>query len=167
MTAKKFLKVRISEYSLCGDSAHLKSFGLGSCVGLVIWDPKKKIGGMAHILLPASKNHDHHAETAKYAAGAVAVLSNELDRAGCRVDRLVAKIAGGANMFAARFNMFADESGLNIGKRNVRAVKQALARRKIPLVAQEVGGELGRTIEFDPASGALTIYRSSGEVIVI
>jgi len=145
----------------------LKSYGLGSCIGLVIWDRARKIGGMAHILLPAARNHSFRHKSAKYASSAVTVLVEELLGRGCDHKQLVAKIAGGANMFPLRFNLACSEPGTSIGQLNVRAVKQALVRRKIPLVSEEIGGERGRTIEFDPRSGELFVYNSSGEVKVI
>lgn len=164
---KKVLRVRISECILAKDSERLKSSGLGSCIGLVIWDPQKKIGGMAHILLPSSSNSRPPKRSAKYASSAVALLIQELKSAGCRPRNLVAKIAGGANMFPQKFNTACGELGINIGDRNTAAVKQELAKKKIRLVSEDLGGETGRTIEFNPKTGELCIYKSSGEVIVI
>lgn len=164
---KKVLRVRISEHGVARDSERLKSYGLGSCVGLVIWDPHKKIGAMAHILLPSASNTGARRKSAKYAASAVILLVEEMVAAGCRPDKLVAKMAGGATMFPRRFNVAWKEMGLNIGQRNVRAVRQALARKKIKLLAEEVGGETGRTIEFNPGTGEMVVSKSNGEVIVI
>ena len=70
-------------------------------------------------------------------------------------------------MFASRFNRGCEGPGRSIGERNIRAVKSALARKKIRLVSEETGGECGRTIEFNPRTGEMTVYHSSGEVRVI
>ena len=167
---KKVLRVRISEHSVARDSERLKSFGLGSCIGLVIYDPHKKIGAMAHILLPRPANSHAREKSAKYAASAVALLIEELRKAGCNPGHLRAKMAGGANMFPRRFNPAADHRAItsaSIGERNARAVRQALARRKVTLVAEEVGGEQGRTIEFNHQTGELAVYKSSGELKVL
>ena len=164
---RKVLRVRISEHGVARGSERLKSYGLGSCICLVVFDPRKKIGAMAHVLLPKPANSHGKAKSAKYAASAVAVLVDELCGAGCDSRHLVAKIAGGANMFPRRFNLSCDAFGMSIGERNIRAVKQALARKRIRLVAEEVGGETGRTIEFNPRNGELIVYKSNGEVKVI
>lgn len=164
---EKILRVRISEYQIAQSGILLKSYGLGSCIGVVIWDAEKKLGAMAHILLPYSKNSDGNRSSARYAGNAVAILIQELIKAGADKKRLVAKIAGGANMFSAKFNPPDKELQAEIGARNIRAVRKALSQNGIPLVAQEVGGELGRTIEFDPGTGALLIYKSNGEGKII
>jgi len=164
---KKEVRIKISEYCLAPESEIIKSYGLGSCIGLALWDPKKKIGALAHILLPSSRNSRPRAGSARYASSAVSLMLEEMIKAGCRRDRLVAKVAGGANMFPARFNPAADGPGLNIGKRNIQAVRRALARKKIPIAGQEVGGEIGRTIEFNPQTGELRVYKSTGEVKII
>ncbi len=164
---RKSVRIKISEYYLAKNGETIKSYGLGSCVGVAVWDPKKKIGALAHILLPASKNSAAAANSAKYAPGAVAVMMEELVEAGCEPRRLLAKMAGGANIFPRRFNSCAGEPGANLGRRNVLAARKALARKKIPLAAEEVGGETGRIIEFNPATGELRIYKSTGEVKII
>jgi len=167
---KKVLRVRISEHLLARESERLKSYGLGSCIGLVIYEPHKKIGAMAHILLPRPGNSHVREKSAKYAASAVAVLITELREAGCDPSHLRAKMAGGANMFPRKFNPAperAERPGSSIGERNTRAVRRALARKKIRLVAEEVGGEQGRTIEFNPRTGELLVYKSSGEIKVV
>ncbi len=161
---KKSIRIRISQYCLARNLEIIKSFGLGSCVGLVIWDPKKKIGAMAHILLPSQHNSDPAVNSAKYAASAVALMVEELIKAGCHPERLVAKIAGGANMFPRRFNLFDAGPGFNIGRRNILATRKALAKKKIAIAGEDVGGERGRTIEFNPRTGELKIYQSTGEV---
>jgi chemotaxis protein CheD len=164
---KKVLRVRISEHNLARDSERLQSYGLGSCVALVLWDPHQKIGAMAHILLPSASNSGTREKSAKYASSAVSLLVEELVSAGCSPARLVAKIAGGATMFPRRFNVARKELGTNIGRRNVTAVRQALARKKIELLAAEVGGEIGRTIEFNPRNGQMIVSKSNGEVLII
>jgi chemotaxis protein CheD len=164
---KKVLRVRISEHNLARETEHLKSYGLGSCVGLVLWDPHKKIGAMAHILLPSGAGAAAAGKSAKYAASAVTLLLEEMCLAGCKPEKLVAKIAGGATMFPRKFNVARKELGANIGGRNVAAVRHALAKKKIKLLAEEVGGDMGRTIEFIPRTGELIVSKSNGEVVTI
>jgi len=163
---RKPVRIRISEYHLARNGEPIKSYGLGSCVGVAIYDPRKKIGALAHILLPAGKNSKKAAGSAKYASSAVALMVEELLKAGCDPRRLRAKMAGGANMFPRQFNV-GGRPGADIGRRNIRAAAKALAQKNIPLAAAEVGGETGRTIEFNPATGELRIYQSTGEVKII
>jgi len=164
---QRTVQVKISEWRIADAHARLKSYSLGSCVGLVLWDPKKKIGAMAHILLPDSKNSRPSTTSAKFARPAVEILIEKLCQKGCARERLVAKMAGGANMFPKKFNPAQEILGRNIGFRNVRALRKILKEKSIPIIAQDVGGELGRTIEFNPKTGELIIYKSNGEVRVI
>jgi len=121
----------------------LQTCGLGSCVGACLWDPVTKIGGMAHVMLPSSTLAKGGNE-AKFADTAVPILINEMVRLGADKSRLVAKIAGGAQMFA----FYSANDIMKIGDRNTEAVKAVLQQAKIRLLAQDTGGNYGRTIEF-------------------
>jgi chemotaxis protein CheD len=162
---KKAVRIKISEYYLAQKSELIKSYGLGSCVAVVIWDPKKKIGAMAHILLPSSNNSSD--ASAKYASSAVATMLGELVKAGANQKHLIAKLAGGANMFPRKFNPYLQGPGANIGRRNIQAARKALLSQKIPIVAEDVGGEIGRTIEFNSETGELFVHKSNGETKII
>ena len=132
----------------------IRTAGLGSCVGVVLYDSHKKIAGMAHIMLPESSlARGTTVHKAKFADTAIADLIQLLEKHGSHVSRLKAKIAGGAQMF--HFTTKSDI--MRIGPRNVEAVKKELARYAIPIVAEDVGGSSGRTIEFDPATGKLLV----------
>ena len=119
-------------------------------MGVCIWDPGE-IGGMVHIMhsiLPAGG-----LIKPKYADTGVALLIDEIVRQGGNRNRLVAKIAGGAQMFS-----FPGQSSImKIGERNTEAVKEALQREKIKLLAEDTGGNFGRTIQFFPETGLLLI----------
>ena len=163
------IKVRIAEFQIGRMPALLKSYGLGSCVGVAIYDPEARVGGLAHVLLPAWHKGKGKSAAAppknplKYADLALAELRNRLLAEGCRADRLLAKIAGGANMFSA---LIPNPSGgpikPAIGDRNVSAVKTELKRLGIPIRAEDVGGEEGRTVELDTQTGALRVTTSRG-----
>jgi chemotaxis protein CheD len=147
-------KVGIADMKLVKIPDHIRTSGLGSCVGLVIYDLEKKVAGLAHVMLPESslsKVTDFN--PAKYADTAVEVLVSRLVTNGARKSALKAKMAGGAQMF-----QFASTSEMmRIGPRNVEAVRKELDRLKIHLVSEDVGGNSGRTIEFDPSVGFLSI----------
>lgn len=129
----------------------MSSIGLGSCVGLIIHDPGKGIGGLAHVMLPDSAGRTER--PGKFADTAVDVLVNSLLEKGCRKSGLVAKIAGGAAMFKAF------SGNLNIGERNVNALKECLKNYNIPLNAECVGGSVGRTITYYPSDGGKVIVK--------
>ncbi|HUU75779.1 MAG TPA: chemotaxis protein CheD [Methanoregulaceae archaeon] len=133
----------------------MSSIGLGSCVGLVIHDPIKCIGGMAHVMLPDSGGRTER--PGKFADTAVETLVSELIGKGCRLAIMQAKIAGGAAMFKT----FSEN--LNIGERNVNAIRECLKDRKIPIIAEDVGGCTGRTIVYHPTcAGKLMIKLADG-----
>lgn len=150
----EIVKVGIADMNLVKTPNHIRTSGLGSCVGIVIYDEGRELAGLAHVMLPdSSLAKAGTVNIAKYADTAVKELVNRLINNGARLHSLKAKIAGGAQMF-----QFANTSDLmRIGPRNVEAVKKELASLKISIVGEDVGGSSGRTIEFDPKSCMLTI----------
>jgi len=134
----------------------LTTLGLGSCVGVTLYDKAKKIGGMAHVMLPTYKGFEGQ-NIAKFADSAIIELINQLSRAGVPRNAVVAKIAGGAHMFGRTQN----NDMLKIGERNAAACTAILKQLGIPIVANDTGGSRGRTIELNMENGALKI-RSVG-----
>lgn len=124
---------------------------LGSCIGTCIYDPKLKIGGMSHIMLPSSKKPSNNLK--KYADTAIPLMIDEMIKLGAQKERLVAKLAGGATMFKHSENSLMGE----IGKNNIVSVREILAVMKIPVLSEEVGGDFGRTIDFYLETGELKI----------
>ncbi|HLS20390.1 MAG TPA: chemotaxis protein CheD [Bacillota bacterium] len=148
------IRVGISDLNIALAPNKIRTTGLGSCVGVVIYDQQRKIAGLAHVMLPDSnltkeKNYNIY----KYANTAIPYLVNLLKKNGARSFALKAKIAGGAQMF----KLSADSNVMRIGPRNVEAVEKALQQINIPIVAKDVGGNSGRTIEFDPETGCLNV----------
>jgi len=148
------VKVGIADLNIVHHNTKIRTSGLGSCVGVVIYDLAKQIAGMAHIMLPDSnltkqKNFNKY----KYADTAIDILIGKLLDEGARKFSLKAKIAGGAQMFT-----FQSSSEITrIGPRNIEAVKERLKIHRIPIVAEDVGGNNGRTIEFDAITGMLKV----------
>lgn len=131
---------------------------VGSCVAIGIYDPIGRRGGLAHVMLPDSSISPNDLIHAKFADTAVPALANAIAKNGGGKS-LLAKIAGGANMFPTVIN-----SGLAIGEKNIDAVKVALTANKIKLIAEEVGGSQGRKVIFNVAAGIMTVKRFGGEV---
>lgn len=147
------IKVGIAELKVAKSPVNLSSAGLGSCVGICLYDPDNRIGGLAHIMLPDSTQARNPENKAKYADSAVGVLISEMQKAGATKTRMVAKIVGGAQMF-----IFPNTSDfMRIGDRNVEATKNSLAEQQIPLIAQDTGGNFGRSIELCTVNGKLYI----------
>jgi len=130
----------------------LTTLGLGSCVGITLFDKAKKIGGMAHCMLPTYKGFEGQ-NIAKFVDSAVIELINQLVRIGASRTALVAKIAGGAHMFGRSQN----SDMLKIGERNAAAGLAILRQLSIPVHANDTGGSHGRTIELNIETGALKI----------
>lgn len=158
------VKVGIADLNTVTSPNKIRTSGLGSCVGVVIYDAAKQIAGLAHIMLPdSSLTKQTNFNEYKYADTAIDVLINKLIAMGASKASLKAKIAGGAQMF--NFNSNSDI--MRIGPRNVEAVKESLASHNIPIVSSDVGGNKGRTIEFDPATSQLKIRTvNEGEKII-
>lgn len=163
--------VGVAEMRVCDNSTILASFGLGSCVAVAIYDPHKGIGGLAHVMLPESKGGQDVAP-GKFADTAVEGLVGELVLKGANKRRLVSKIAGGAQMFEIpglrhESSFVGTRREFAIGERNVQAVKQALERQKVCLLAEDTGGRHGRTVKFNTATGEMEITSiQSGRIVI-
>ena len=133
---------------------------LGSCVGVALYDLTAKVGGLAHVLLSDSRGSADH--PGKYADTAIATLLVEMETMlkGKRRSRILAKIAGGANMFAT-------SSLVSIGEQNIQAVERILSGREIPILARHVGGETGRRMTLDPKTGIVEIRIPGGGDVTI
>jgi len=129
----------------------LTTFGLGSCVGIALYDRTRKIGGLSHILLPKAPP-DETSASAKYADTAIGELIGRLTAAGANPRALTAKLAGGASMFAR-----GGGDMMQIGRRNVEMCREILSARVIPVIAEDTGGTVGRTIVFDCETGVLLV----------
>jgi chemotaxis protein CheD len=154
MYSVQVVKVGIAELDIVKAPDFIRTSGLGSCVGAVIYDLPSGVAGLVHVMLPDSNLAKMGMiNEAKYADTAINALISRLLKNGAQKRHLKAKIAGGAQMFQfASSNDF-----MRIGPRNVEAVKQELKRNGIPLAAEDVGGSNGRTIEFNPKTGVLQI----------
>lgn len=147
------VRVGIADLNIVKYPGTIRTSGLGSCVGVVLYDELKKIAGMVHIMLPESSlDRSGKMNHAKYADSGIYALMEMLKVEGVRPMTLKAKIAGGSQMFK-----FGSNDTLRIGPRNVDAVKQELKRLSIPILAEETGGSSGRTIEFNPETSMLSV----------
>ncbi len=148
------IKVGMADLNIVSPPLTIRTSGLGSCVGVVLYDDSTSISGMAHVMLPSSSlGKQVNLNVAKYADTAIPALLTMLEKKGAKLYSIKAKLAGGAQMFA--FSTSNDM--MRIGPRNVEAIKEKLKELRIPIVAEDVGGKSGRTIEFNPESKMLNI----------
>lgn len=149
------IRVRIAEFKVAKGDVLLVAIGLGSCVGVAVYDPEHELGGMAHILLPgrgSSKDNPN-----KFCDTSIDAMISQIVAMGGAIKSLKAKIVGGAHMFA-----WLGDSSKGVGERNVRAAKNKLASLNIPIVVEETGGSEGRTVEFHAGSGAMVVRNARG-----
>jgi chemotaxis protein CheD len=157
------IKVGMADLKVAKAPDILQTCGLGSCVGICLWDAATKVAGMAHIMLPDSSQSKSQLNQAKFADTAIILLIESMLELGCHKTRLVAKIAGGAQMFS----FYGKNDIMRIGERNAEAVKVTLQKERIRLLAQDTGGNYGRTIEFSAVNGQLLIKTINvGESII-
>ena len=147
------IKVGMADYKVGRAPTTLISYGLGSCIGVSLYDPQTKIGGLLHIMLPDSSKSRSNENRAKFADTGINDMLQEVLRMGAVKSRLVAKLAGGSQMFA-----FANGSDImRVGLRNAAAAKEILGKLSIPVVAEDTGGNYGRTVQIDLSNGVYKV----------
>ncbi|HEX5869489.1 MAG TPA: chemotaxis protein CheD [Longimicrobium sp.] len=145
--------VKVAQAAVGGPDDTLVTLGLGSCVAILLHDAEARVGGLAHVLLPEPALSRDQGNASKFATTAVPALVQEMARMGARPGRLKARLVGGAAMFQTLMV----PGSLNMGARNVIASKQALEAAGIPLVAEDVGGDYGRSVRFYVGAGKTTV----------
>ena len=146
--------VRVAELIVRQAPAQLDALGLGSCVAVILHDPEARVGGLAHVLLPtAAVGERPDATPGRYAQSAAPALLEAVLAAGAARHRVVARLVGGATMFR---NLTAPGL-IAIGERNTVAARRALDTLSLPLVAEAVGGDYGRSVRFDLEAGTITV----------
>lgn len=149
----EIIKVGMADLNVAKDEDILTTLGLGSCVGVTLYDPITKVAGLAHIMLPSSKTIRNNTNLAKFADTAIILLLEKVLKLGARRTRLVSKLAGGAQMFS-----FSNKNDImKIGERNAIATKEILNELRIPIRAEDTGGNFGRTIELHASTGIMLV----------
>lgn len=160
---KKIIEVNIAEMKIGSAPDILVTRGLGSCLGITIYDPLKKIGGIAHPMLPDINLARVKSNPYRFVNSAIMKMIEELEKMGGLKSRFVAKIFGGAKMFSS----FAQDNLLNVGQKNIDMALNVLKDLGIKIVAQDTGGNFGRTVEFDLEDGKTyvnTVFKGKKEI---
>jgi chemotaxis protein CheD len=152
MTDTIVIRVGVADYAVAAEGT-IATIGLGSCVAIVLYDPVAHVGGLAHVLLPHESMSRDRSKPAKFPGTAVPLLLSKMSALGARPNRVRAKIIGGASMFAN----LVPPSGINIGERNVTAVKEVLAGANVPIVAEDTGSDYGRSVYLSLADGRVEV----------
>ena len=147
------VQVRVADAAVEQGDATIFTIGLGSCVAIVLHDADRRVGGLAHILLPSETLSQDRTNRAKFPTTAVPLLLERMSALGAKRSRIVAKLAGGASMFTTLL----PNGGLQMGERNLIATRAALAKASIPVVAEDVGGGHGRNVFFRVSSGVVEV----------
>jgi chemotaxis protein CheD len=152
--------VGVADLAVTTEGASLETSGLGSCVAVAVYDerPDSSVGGLLHAMLPCADDGSsaRRSAVAKYVDSGLDELASHLESDLVARDHLVAKVAGGSDMLGVA----SDEP---IGGRNVAAARTHLDRIGVPVVAEDVGGDHGRSVRFDPSTGVVSITSAHGD----
>lgn len=157
------IRIGMADLNICKAPDILTTLGLGSCIGLTMYDPITKIGGMVHYMLPDSTAISNNSNIAKFADTGIRELLQRMLDAGANRNSLESKIAGGAQMFAINHTSIIG----SIGERNTIAAKEILKELKIKLVAEDTGLNFGRTVELHCETGEFYIKAVKKPVKII
>ena len=147
------VKIGMADLGTAKSPGSLITLGLGSCVGIVLYDKVNKVGGLAHIMLPYSTEIKNNSNKSKFADTAIEILINKMIDLGAKKRNIIGKLAGGSQMFS--FN--SKSNVLTIGERNVKASKEKLKGHNIKIISEDTGGNYGRTIELNTEDGSLLV----------
>lgn len=161
--ADEEIKVGMGDIAVAQNTGTLAIIGLGSCVGVALYYPKGRIGGLAHIMLPDSSRSRPGTNMDKYADVGLPVMLGRMKKLGAEPLWMTARLVGGASMFKTTNTNGA--GGFNIGESNVAACKEFLKKEKIRLAGEEVLGTKGRTMRFDLLTGKIFVRYVDGATL--
>lgn len=152
------INVGIGEIKVADNYEVINCLALGSCVAIILYEPKLKVGAIAHVMLPESNGTKKAKNSAKYADRAIKEMIRALKRRGAEKQKLIAKVVGGAHMFKVN-----DSFVNNVGSRNVMAARTILNYEGIKIISEDTGGDYGRSVKFYTTDGSLKICSKKGE----
>lgn len=147
------IRVKVADCAVGRDDQRLITIGLGSCVAIMLYDEAVRVGGLAHTMLPDETMARDRSNPAKFPSPAVELLLVQMTLLGADIRRIRAKLVGGASMFASLI----PAGSIQIGERNVTAARQALRHHGVPIIAEDVGSDHGRSVQFFLEDGRVEI----------
>lgn len=151
------LPVGVAEYAISSDERPLRTSGVGSCGVVVVHDERAGVSGLLHFMLPTAGRRADRDPDAKFADSGIEALLEAFEDAGGSRTRAWAKLVGGAKMLDF------DSFDRPIGDRNVEAARDALAAHDVPIRGDDVGGDAGRMVTFEPETGSVRVKTATGE----
>lgn len=158
MTSREIV-IRVADLNTGKAGDVLVTYGLGSCVAIVLYDPVTKIGAMAHIMLPSRSLARRDDIPGKTPQTAVPLLLQQLTAMGANTRRITGRLVGGASLFAS----LSPPGSIQMGERNVVASREVLNQNGIPLVGEMVGGESGRSVWFHLEDGSVVVRSAANQ----
>lgn len=153
------VKVGVSDAEVSSGDVLLVTSGLGSCLGIALYDPQSGVGGLLHAMLPESADHPGPPE--KFVIDGIDEMLEQLERAGASRRTLRAKLAGASSMLDL------ETESASVGEQNIEAANTALEARNIPIEGRDTGGSNGRSLQFSPADGELIVSSADGNRTVL
>lgn len=151
------IKVGIAQFRVGQAPMRMITMALGSCIGIVLYDAKARVGGLAHVMHPHRERVKNNSNRAKFVDTAVDLMISRMENNGAKRENMIAKIFGGAKMFR---HITGAQGIIQIGDSNIIATRTELAARNIPVAVERVGGTVGRTVMFDLSDGEVTVRDS-------
>ncbi len=146
------VRIGLAQFRVAKAPMTMMTMALGSCLGVVLYDATTNIGGLAHVMHPKRELVKNNANKAKFVDSAITLMVSRMVKRGAAREKIVAKIFGGAQMFG---NVKGSPGVLQIGEKNVESAREKLAELGIPVVAEDIGGNQGRTISFNVSDGTV------------
>lgn len=146
------IQVRMGEVKVAGPPALLKAVGIGSCVAVALYDSSLRMGSLVHVVLPYINESHDRSNPARFADVAIGMMIDKMKGVGSLTHNIKAKIFGGGNMFPETIS---PDSDMDIGKKNLLAVREELKRFNIGIAAEDVRGDIGRTVLLDTSDGSV------------
>ncbi len=155
---KEIIKVGMADLEVTTSPHVLVTLGLGSCLGIILYDSVSKIGGLAHVMLPDIEATKIQHNKAKFANSAIREMIEQMIKLGAQKKNFKAKLIGGAHMFTGiKLSSNNAISAFNVGDRNILSAKEELTKQNIELIGEDVGRDYGRSVEFDLETGKVKI----------
>ena len=141
------LFIHPGEYEFADENFCIRTT-LGSCVSIVLWHRKRRLGGMCHYMLPSRKHRAEQTLNGKYADEALELMLREARKLGTRAEQYEVKLFGGGDMFPNSKNRERTVAG-----RNIDAVRELIAAHGLRITSESMGGVGYRNVIFEIASG--------------
>ena len=148
------LSVGMGEMMVAESPSLLRAVGIGSCIAVILYDESSAVGGLAHVVLPCVAESHNKSNPTRFVDVAIDMMKDEMKKQNARIGHVKAKIFGGANMFP---EIIFTDSTMDIGRRNILAIRKELKKHEIDIIAEDVGDNYGRSVLFNIEDGSVIV----------